>query len=255
VAQAVAVVRQEDGRKRLVAYVVPTPDQAPPGEAALAAALATVLPDYMVPSAFQVLDALPLSGNGKVDRAALPAPDRDPVRATGHVAPRSDAERILAEIWAEVLGTPRVGVQDNFFELGGDSILSIQVVSRARRHGWQLTPRDLFAHPTVAALAGMATVAAREPAAQGPVTGAVPLTPIQRWFFENHPVAPEHFDQSVLLELAPTVDEPALRRALDALLVQHDALRLRFTRVGVGGGRRARPSNRSRCSGAASCPG
>ncbi|HZG88635.1 MAG TPA: amino acid adenylation domain-containing protein, partial [Pseudonocardia sp.] len=231
VAQAVAVVRQEDGRKRLVAYVVPTPDQAPPGEAALAAALATVLPDYMVPSAFQVLDALPLSGNGKVDRAALPAPDRDPVRATGHVAPRSDAEWILAEIWAEVLGTPRVGVQDNFFELGGDSILSIQVVSRARRHGWQLTPRDLFAHPTVAALAGMATATAPEPAAQGPVTGAVPLTPIQRWFFDTHPVAPEHFDQSVQLELAATVDEPALRRALDALLVQHDALRLRFTRV------------------------
>ncbi|MER6796953.1 amino acid adenylation domain-containing protein, partial [Amycolatopsis mediterranei] len=142
VAEAVVVTRD----RRLVAYVVTTA-----GTADLRAWLQRDLPDYMVPSAFVTLDALPLSANGKVDRRALPEPAAEPM--AGYVPPRTDTERVLAEVWAEVLGVPGVGVEDNFFELGGDSILSIQVVSRARRHGLALTPRDLFAHQTVAALA------------------------------------------------------------------------------------------------------
>src|SRR2546427_12437212 len=116
----------------------------------------------MVPSAFVVLDALPLSPNGKLDRRALPAPDPSALMGAGYVAPRTDAERALAGIWAEVLGVAQVGVEDNFFELGGDSILSIQVVSRARAaFGVDISPRALFTTPTVAGLAAALPADAR----------------------------------------------------------------------------------------------
>ncbi|MCT9935259.1 amino acid adenylation domain-containing protein [Planotetraspora sp. A-T 1434] len=158
---------------------------------------------------------------------------------SGYVAPRTPVERALARIWADVLGVDRVGATDNFFELGGDSILSIQVVSRARQDGLDLTSRDVFLHQTVASLAARLTEAAapaHQPVGglpdQGVVSGPVPLTPIQHWFFETHPERPHHFDQSVLVELAVRPDEQALRHALDAVLAHHDALRMRFERAG-----------------------
>ncbi|HEY0470831.1 MAG TPA: amino acid adenylation domain-containing protein, partial [Kribbella sp.] len=136
-AQVVVIQREDSGRKRLVAYVVPGPE-ATADPAALRAFAGQALPDYMVPSAFVVLDELPLSPNGKVDRRALPAPDLAAM-AAGFVPPRNEVESVLAEIWTEVLGVDRVGVEDNFFELGGDSILSIQVVSRARDAGLRMS--------------------------------------------------------------------------------------------------------------------
>ncbi|MGH3992338.1 MAG: condensation domain-containing protein, partial [Pseudonocardiaceae bacterium] len=123
----------------------------------------------------------------------------------------------------------QVGVEDSFFELGGDSILSIQVASRARQAGLGLMPRDLFRHPTVAALAfSVAETAPMVVAEQGPVSGATPLTPIQHWLFETNPVRPEHFDQSVWVELAGGLSEQALRAAFEAVVAHHDALRMRF---------------------------
>ncbi|WP_312877595.1 non-ribosomal peptide synthetase [Lentzea indica] len=222
------VVVVADGvHKRLVAYVVTDADTA-----ALRDHVAAALPDYMVPSAIVTLDELPLSRNGKLDRRALPQPTWD--SGTGYTEPRTEAETVLARIWAEVLGAERVGVEDNFFELGGDSILSIQVVSRARQAGLGLTPRDLFRHGTVAALAAHATTTEPARIDQGPVVGDVPLTPIQHWYFTVNPVRPERFEQSVTLTLVPDVDEAALRTALDALLAHHDALRIRFTRTDDG---------------------
>ncbi|MGH3815484.1 MAG: amino acid adenylation domain-containing protein, partial [Pseudonocardiaceae bacterium] len=228
VAEAVAVVREEDsGHKRLVAYLVPAPG-ATASPVALRGFVAQVLPDYMVPAAFVVLDQLPLNPNGKLDRRALPAPDLGSALAPGYVEPRTDAERTLVEIWAEVLGVQRVGVEDNFFELGGDSILSIQVVSRARKAGLSLLPRDVFRHPTVAALVTSVAEAAPAAAEQDPVTGKVPLTPIQHWFFETQTVRPEHFNQTFTFELAEGIDKAALRTALAAMIEHHDALRMRF---------------------------
>src|SRR5205085_199006 len=194
---AVVVARQDAGRKRLVAYLVPAAGAQLPDTADLRAHLAQSLPDYMVPSAFVVLDELPLSPNGKLDRKALPAPDPGAAHAGGYVAPRTDAEWTLAGIWSEVLGVAQVGVEDNFFELGGDSILSIQVVSRARAAGLSLMPRDLFLHQSVASLAANLGEAQPEVAEQGPVVGPAPLTPIQHWLFETQTNAPEHFHQSV----------------------------------------------------------
>ncbi|MDT5270271.1 MAG: hypothetical protein QOH49_2457, partial [Acidobacteriota bacterium] len=135
------------------------------------------LPEYMIPSAFVMLDALPLSPNGKLDRRALPPPDgARPTLESHYDEPRTPAEQTLVEIWAQVLGVAEVGVNDNFFELGGDSILSIQIVARANRGGLRLTPKQLFDHPTVAGLAAVAGVGAGARAEQGLVTGEAPLT-------------------------------------------------------------------------------
>ncbi|MBO4274512.1 non-ribosomal peptide synthetase, partial [Microbispora triticiradicis] len=225
---AVAAHQDPAGRKHLVAYVVPAADERPaPGE--LRDWLARSLPDYMVPSVFVTLEALPLSANGKVDRRALPAPEAALTSDRGYVEPAGPVQRELARIWAEVLGVDRVGAEDNFFELGGDSILSIQVVSRARRAGLRLTTKDLFVHQTITALAPAVTTA-DEPGPDAAVTGPVPLTPIQRWLFESEGDSPDHFNQSVLVELAADLDEHALRRALDAVVARHDALRMRFLR-------------------------
>jgi amino acid adenylation domain-containing protein/non-ribosomal peptide synthase protein (TIGR01720 family) len=216
-----AVVTHEH---RLVGYVV-TDTAVPVG--ALREFLTGRLPDYMVPSAFVSLDELPLTPNGKVNRRALPAPEP---RAPGddHVAPRTEVEQTLAGIWAEVLGVERVGVHDNFFDLGGDSILSIQVVSRARRAGLRLTSKHIFLRQTVAALSSEITVAEAPPEQQEPVTGEAPLTPVQQWFFETQTVNPDHYAMPVCLELADGVDEDLLRSAFDALAAHHDALRMRF---------------------------
>ncbi|WP_129292551.1 non-ribosomal peptide synthetase [Streptomyces lydicus] len=228
VAEAVVTVPEDGGRKRLVAYLVPAPEATVPQAPELRAHLAAELPDYMVPAAFVTLDALPLTGNGKVDRRRLPAPDRSAATAGEHRAPRTEAERILAEIWCTLLGLDRVGVEDNFFMLGGDSILSIQVVSRARRAGLTLTPRDLFRHPTIAALAA-ATGSAAPLSGTGPVAGDVALTPIQHWFLDARPQQPGYFNQSLVIELAEEPEPRALHQALHTLWTHHDALRSRFT--------------------------
>jgi amino acid adenylation domain-containing protein/non-ribosomal peptide synthase protein (TIGR01720 family) len=224
-----AVIAREDtpGDLRLVAYLTVAPNRPAPTTAVLREYLNQSLPNYMVPSAFVTLNALPLTPNGKLDRQALPAPDIAATRL-GYVAPRTDIEQALTDIWAEVLGVERVGVEDNFFELGGDSILSIQVVSRARRAGLELTPRDMFQHQTVASLVSNVAEVAPVAAEQGPVSGEVPLTPIQHWLFATQPARPEHVGQAVTFELVEGLDEIALRMALAAVIEHHDALRMRF---------------------------
>ncbi|MGW5701159.1 non-ribosomal peptide synthase/polyketide synthase [Amycolatopsis japonica] len=221
VGQAAVLTREDHGVKRLVAYHTGDAD-------GLAGFLGRTLPDYMVPAAFVRLDRFPLTANGKIDRRALPAPDFGD--KTAWTAPATEAERALAAIWSDVLGVADVGAEANFFALGGDSILSIQVVSRARRAGLSLLPHDVFRHPTLAALAAHAGGDAGPRAEQGPVTGTAPLTPIQHWYFDG---LPDRFDQRVVLEFTEDVDEAALRRALEAVWAQHDGLRLRFERDGV----------------------
>ncbi len=235
VREAVVAARE----KRLIAYVV-----GDGSTESLRQALRERLPEAMVPAAFVTLPALPRTANGKVDRKALLAQDaapEEPGAREGHVAPRTREEEILAAVWAQVLHLPRVGVDDNFFALGGDSILSVQIVSRARQAGLLFTMRQLFAHPTVAGLALHATVTAGAgPAAgtagtagiagigQGPVAGEVPLTPIQHWFFAQDFAAPRHFNQALLLEPREPLSPAALTRAMAAIVEHHDALRMRF---------------------------
>src|SRR5581483_2765388 len=221
-----AVIAREDtpGHKHLAAYTVPAGGSTAPDPADLRAHLAATLPDYMVPAAFTTLDALPLTPNGKLDRRALPR-SGTPALAASYVAPRTPAEQAIAAIWADVLGLDHVGIHDNFFQLGGDSILSIQIVSRARQAGHQFTVKDLILHQTIAELAPRTAPAATQPAAHQPFTGPAPLTPIQRSFFQERRRNPRHYNQSAFIELSADVDEAALRHALDALLAHHDALR------------------------------
>ncbi|MFE4519942.1 amino acid adenylation domain-containing protein, partial [Kitasatospora sp. NPDC056783] len=230
-AAAVVAVPDAHGHHRLAAYLAFAEGAARPA-ADLRAALRRVLPDHLVPSSFTVLDALPLTTSGKLDRRALPAPEVD-VRAGEFVAPRTPEEEALAAIWAEVLGVPRVGVTDNFFELGGDSILSIQAVSRARAAGLRIGSQDVFRHQTVADLAAAARTA-EAPAAPEPrhQDGPAPLTPVQEWFFAAHGPL-RHFTMSLLLDLPHGLDEPALESALGAVVAAHPALRTRYTRTGA----------------------
>ncbi len=147
-----------------------------------------------------MLDSFPLTPNGKIDRRALPVPEYSTTGEEGYVAPVSVIETTLVEIWQEVLGVEQVGIHDNFFELGGDSIISIQIVARAKQAGIHLTPKLMFEHQTIAELAKVAGEAVNIHAEQGLLTGEVPLIPIQHWFFEKVLEDRHHWNQSVLLQ-------------------------------------------------------
>jgi natural product biosynthesis luciferase-like monooxygenase protein/amino acid adenylation domain-containing protein/non-ribosomal peptide synthase protein (TIGR01720 family) len=231
VAQAVVIAREDaPGDKRLVAYLV-TGSNHRPTTSELRNFVRAKLPDYMVPSAFVLLDSLPLTPNGKINRKALPAPDSSRPELEGEfVAPRNDVERALAQIWAEVLGVEQVGINDNFFDLGGDSILIILIAAKANQAGLRLTPMQIFEHHTIAELAEVVGSAADIEAEQGEVTGAVPLTPVQHWFFEQDVPDVHHYNQAVLLELQESVDPSLLEEIVSRLLSHHDALRLRFVK-------------------------
>ncbi|HEV3455242.1 MAG TPA: amino acid adenylation domain-containing protein, partial [Thermoanaerobaculia bacterium] len=282
-AAAVAAQPAPAGGKRLVAYVVPRPGAAAPAAAELRQHLAARLPEFMLPARFIPLGGLPLTGNGKVDRQALPqlaaetavhdaaavpapgaatlgpdapgasaaqgvvalgsaatpepnAPPAVPA-AAAYAPPSTPVEAALAGLWAELLRLPRVGIDDNFFELGGDSILSLQLASRARAIGIAFRSRDVFRHQTIARLAAAAAAAgaaapAVPPAASlpDPASPAVPLLPIQRWFFDQGLAEPWHNNQAVLLSLRRPLAPPVLAAACARLVECHEALRLRFER-------------------------
>ncbi|PTT79579.1 non-ribosomal peptide synthetase, partial [Pseudomonas sp. HMWF010] len=223
VQEAAVIAREAPTGKQLVGYVVARDNS---DVNALRAELAKTLPDYMVPAQIIALAKLPLTPAGKLDRAALPEPTW---QSQDYEAPQTDHERILAAIWADVLGVERVGRQDHFFELGGDSIVALQVVSRARQQGLGLTPKDLFQQQTLAQLAGVARSVTAPLADQGPVTGTAPLLPIQARLLQRESLAP--CNQYLLLELAEPLPAAQLEQALQALVQHHDALRLRFEQL------------------------
>ncbi|HEX8853769.1 MAG TPA: condensation domain-containing protein, partial [Pyrinomonadaceae bacterium] len=196
------------------------------------------LPEHMIPSAFVLLDEMPLTPNGKVDRRALPEPaEAGSDAGKTYVAPRTETEETLAGIWRQVLGVERVGVHDNFFELGGDSILSIQIVARANQAGLKLSPKQVFRHQCIAELAAAVAETADSPhveAEQGLLTGTLPLTPVQHYFFEQSLTEQHHFNQSLLLTLRRSIDAELLQRVVTAVVEHHDALRLRFELTAAG---------------------
>ena len=224
------VIAWEDttGDKRLVAYAVRE------GTVELKTdnirnALSRTLPDYMIPSTFIFLDAFPLNSSGKIDRKALPIPALDrSTLASDYMAPRNDTEETLVKIWGQVIGLKRVGINDNFFELGGDSILGILITSKANQLGLYLTPDQLFQFPTIAQLADMVGKAPIIQAEQGVISGPLPLTPIQHWFFEQNFQESHHWNQVFLLRAPHNLDYSLLKKSIRQLLIHHDALRLRF---------------------------
>ncbi|MEV7168496.1 amino acid adenylation domain-containing protein [Streptomyces sp. NPDC093224] len=252
---AAAVVVREDtpGVKRLVGYVTGTAD--PERARGL---LAERLPEFLVPSAVVVLPALPVTVNGKLDRAALPAPVLTG-RASSR-APRGPREEALCAVFSEVLGVERVGADDDFFALGGDSIVSIRLVARARKEGLLLTPRDVFEHRTPARMAASAGTAGDAAdgagllAATGPlvdlseaerasleaafssVAEVLPLSPLQEGLYFHAQYDDRALDVYLMqnfVELLHEVDAPALREAFEALLRRHPNLRSGFRHEGL----------------------
>jgi amino acid adenylation domain-containing protein/non-ribosomal peptide synthase protein (TIGR01720 family) len=236
VGQAVVDLRYDrHGLPRLVAYVLLASSNessdGPPTSADLRRALNAQLPGYMIPSTFVVLDSLPLTPSGKVDRRALPDPEAiRPELPNAFVAPRTETEKVLSILWSEILGIDRVGIHDNFFELGGDSIVCIQMVAKAQQRQLLLTPTQVFENQTIAELALVVGWSRNTLTDEGPVTGPLPLTPIQLWFFEQEFLESHHWNMALLLEVQQKLDPRLLREAIDRMLVQHDALRMRFHR-------------------------
>ncbi|WP_457920350.1 amino acid adenylation domain-containing protein [Mycolicibacterium confluentis] len=242
VEHAVVIAREDrPGDRRLVAYVTEASTGAV-DPAVVRPKLAERLPAYMVPSAVVVLDALPLTVNGKLDKRALPAPEYR--ESAGYQAPTTAVEEVLSGIFCQVLGLDRIGVDDSFFELGGDSILSMQVVTAARAAGLRCRPRDVFVEQTVARLARVVDVAdAQGPADDG--VGAVPATPIIRWLHsldettqvdqapQSNPT--KEFNQTVVVQAPDGVTEEDAAVVLQALLDRHAMLRVRVDAAGPDG--------------------
>ncbi len=237
---AVVVAREEkqSREKRLIAYFVPTempvesakskfPEVAEISLSDLRTFLRERLPEYMTPSAFIKIKEIPLTPSGKVATKALPEPESKMLSEKQFISPRSKTELILAEIWQDVLKVPQVGIMDNFFELGGDSILSIQIVSRAKAQGISLAPRDIFRHQTIAEMAQVAKKAEREVEEQRSISGRVPLTPIQHWFFSQSLPDPDHWNQGLLLDVKK-IELSHLKEIMRQVVEHHDMLRTRY---------------------------
>jgi len=235
VSETVVTVYEEDEHKRLAAYLVADAQASHPELIRQLRELAAAhLPEYMQPTYYTLLATMPLNVNGKIDRKALPVPERNTLPTeSGFAAPQTQAERTLAAIWAELLKLEKVGIHDNFFQLGGDSILAIQLISRANRAGMKLAPNQLFLHQTIAELAAQAgaTVASAPAVVTAPVQSdndAITLSPVQYWFFEQKIAQSQHWNQAVLLKCRQTLPPDLLEKALQALQSHHACLRYRF---------------------------
>ncbi|TCP54482.1 non-ribosomal peptide synthase protein (TIGR01720 family)/amino acid adenylation domain-containing protein [Tumebacillus sp. BK434] len=231
---SIVVIDREDvpGQKRLVGYFVPHAAHEVTSQE-LRRFLKERLPEYMVPAVFVAVDTIPLNPSGKIDRKKLPAPEMKSLTASDTM-PTNQAEEVLAVIFAEVLRMERVGIYDNFFDLGGDSILSIQIITRAAQQGLRLLPKDMFKYPTIAELAAIAGTTAAVQCEQGIVTGQALLTPMQHWVFEQELPEPHYYNMPFLLEVRREIDPELLKQALGALMKHHDALRMRFVQSEEG---------------------
>ncbi|HLL48523.1 MAG TPA: condensation domain-containing protein, partial [Longimicrobiaceae bacterium] len=236
--EAVVIVRDDAaGQKRLVGYVVPK-EGAELSVPALKVRLQEQMPEHMVPSALIVLESLPLSANGKVDRRALPAPEQE---STAYVAPRTATEEVLAGIWVSVLGLERVGVEEGFFELGGHSLLATRVVSRIREvFGVEVPLRALFEAPTVAALGARIEALRTEstslapPIVRVPREGPLPPSFAQQrlWVMDQLQPGSAAYNMPSALRLRGALDVGALRASLDELVRRHESLRTTFADLG-----------------------
>ncbi|MEM7465355.1 MAG: amino acid adenylation domain-containing protein [Pseudomonadota bacterium] len=224
----------------LVAYVTTNPateitqDLAADSELAMRwrDTLSTTLPNFMLPSMFVLMATLPKLPNGKIARQNLPKPDVSEAPRKTHTL--SAPETAMQQIWTQVLGVEHVGPNDNFFALGGDSILAIQVIARANDAGFDVEPRQLFEHPSVAGLVAAAGTLDDADEAQTTFAGPLALTPAQQWFFAQPLVHRAHWNQAVLLNVDFEIDETRLKTALTALESRHDMLRARFTLASDG---------------------
>lgn len=217
-----------EGKKDLIAYVT-VKEESERSSTELRNYLKSKLPETMIPRYIIFPDKFPLNPSGKVDRKALPLPGREfTEKSCAYIEPTTDAERELAGIWSKVLGISQVGRKDNFFELGGDSILSLQIVSGSLQAGWRISSKLLFEQQTLESVAECAVPITKSFTGKERVSGEVPLTPIQRLFFEQHGENPHHWNQSVLLETEPEFNPVTLQNALEKIASHRHTIRLYF---------------------------
>ncbi|MCY9107205.1 amino acid adenylation domain-containing protein [Bacillus atrophaeus] len=222
--EAAVITRlDEQGQHTIYAYLISETDRKL-NQSKIRASLKAVLPDYMIPARFMQLDSMPLTSNGKLDQKALPEPDAG-THISDDILPRNDTEKVMAEIWEELLGLEQLGVSANFFELGGDSIKALQVCARLKQHGFETTVRELFEHQTLGELSARVRKIERV-IDQAPVSGEMPWTPVQHWLFSQSMTSVHHFNQSVMLYRADRFNSSALREVLKSLVKHHDALRI-----------------------------
>ncbi|KAF9983985.1 hypothetical protein BGZ75_004431 [Mortierella antarctica] len=234
---AVLVTGERSDDKRLVAYVVSAPDDNL--VQTLRDHLAATLPEYMIPSAFVRLDALPLTNNGKVDRRALPEPDSSSFVTREYVAPQGDLEVALAAMWSEVLRIESVGRHDNFFMLGGHSLLAVRLMNRVSTLGVQLPLSTMFSSPTLSALAEVvsskisAEVLPHSTITATPRNGPLEVSFAQQrlWFLAQMEGVSDIYHVPVALRLQGNLNQGALEKALNSLFARHEALRTVFVSV------------------------
>ncbi|MCX7920715.1 MAG: amino acid adenylation domain-containing protein [Clostridia bacterium] len=211
--------------KYLCAYIVTKSDITPYD---LKDYLSGNMPQYMVPTYFVELDEIPLTQNGKVNRASLPQPDLSENRNCEYVASRTEKEEVLIKHISEVLNIDRISVRDNFYHLGGDSIKAIQIASKLSNEGFKLKVKDIMAHPVLEELALCIEQTKSSVIDQSPCKGSIKSTPIATWFFSQSLAEPGHYTQSVLLKLDKGVSEESLNIVLNKLISQHDSLRINY---------------------------
>jgi non-ribosomal peptide synthase protein (TIGR01720 family) len=223
--------------ERLVAFVTAV-EQSDGMTEDLREHLRTRLPAYMIPQNIVCIDAMPRTPSGKLDRQALADRplQREPTAAQASDSVLSEAERTLIEIWSDVLGIDEINVNDDFFELGGDSLLSIRILSKATSAGFEIEPEDFLDHPTIAAQAMLAVKnRSSNEQPEAPQAGALPLTPIQAWFFEHIHNSRDQWNQSLDLAVRDPLDKNAAQQLLNKLIARHDALRTSFRQTSAGG--------------------
>lgn len=227
----VAKVPPGGGSSYLAAYLVPLS-----GESIVISKLQEELrhrlPQHMIPTKVFVLDSIPLTPSGKTDRQALMSrsdfDQEQTVQDSDLVAPRNELEELLHQLWLDTLQTNRIGIYDDFFHIGGDSIQSIQLSAKAKARGLQLTPKDIFDQLTIAKLAELLARRIQEKESRPQLNGPIPLTPIQRWFYDQSLAEPDHFNQAILLELDSQITALMASQVFTAIWEQHEALRMYF---------------------------
>ncbi|WP_298420578.1 non-ribosomal peptide synthetase [uncultured Kordia sp.] len=226
--QGVVLVRESESLgKRLVAYV--TVEDAYEKEV-VQKFLEEQLPQYMLPSLLVVLETMPLNQNGKIDRKQIPDSDIAEIQVADYIPPTTKTEIVLTRLWENLLNVTKVGVDDNFFELGGDSIITIQLVSRAKREGYYFTPKEAFEHQTIRLLADFLENKSENELVteQGLLQGSFELTPIQNWYFDSEFSEMAHYNQSLLLDVVKKIKRKELEQIVGKLVDHHDAFRLQF---------------------------
>lgn len=223
ISEAVVIDREDKkGHKYLCAYIVA---RAKTNANELREYLSDHLPDYMLPSYFIQINKMPLTPNGKIDRKALPEPAGDAIAANGYKAPRNETEEKLAAVWQEVLDRDKIGINDNFFEIGGDSIKALQIVSKLSRADLKLQVKDLFTNPSIRHLSKYVKKETKARTSEI-VQGQVPLTPVQRSFFEANQREQNHYNQAFMLYRENGFAERIVEKVIRKLTEHHDALRM-----------------------------